>query len=62
LRTERSEATGGQPIATGDVEDVLPRLEVQERGEGGPAQDVQDVNKKPYTFLLIFSHNIAFTR
>jgi hypothetical protein len=33
---------------------AVPETKREEGDEGGPAQNVQDVNKKPYTFLLTF--------
>lgn len=59
LCAERGEAAGCQPVATGNVQDVLTGPDIDERGYGGPAKDVQDVNKKPYTFLLISPRNLG---
>ena len=61
LRAERGQAARSQPVATGNVQDVLTGLRVEKGSKGRPAQGVQDVYKKPYTFQLTFPDNIAFT-
>ena len=56
------EPFSGQAVAAGNIQISAARLDVQERGERGPAKQVQDVYKKPYTFLLTFPRNLAFTK
>jgi len=51
LHPKRGEVAGGQTVATSDIEIMATRLKVEERDDGGPAKDIQDVYKKPYTFL-----------
>jgi hypothetical protein len=62
MRAQRGEAAGGQAVSAGNVKDVLIRSKVEKRDEGRPTQDVQDVYKKPYTFLLTFLHDLAFIK
>src|SRR5688572_15089812 len=48
---EHGEATGGQPVSAGNIQDVLPGPGCQQGVQGGPAENIQDMYKKPYTFL-----------
>ena len=59
LCAKGGEAAGGQPVAAGDIQDVLPGSGRQQRGKRGPAQKIQDVYKKPYIFRLTFPTKLA---
>ena len=55
-------AAGGQPVSAGNIQDLLPGPGSQQGDEGGPAQNIQDVNKKPYTSPLTSPRNLAMIK